>query len=230
VRRLAQHGQRSGTGDRGVQMDGRRLQQLVSTVGTLPRSRKQVGHLQPAGRRGQGVSSGRGGLFPAAVVWECCQGELREETVRECWGSAELLQRGYCPGCASSSQVCCEARRIIPLPGVPLNLGVLQHGGLVVLHPWQEAPIGGCFLPNVGVFYYNCCSYFGDPWRCAFHRINHRTTARLGWKGPLGLSPSPAMCWLPPSSDCPGPIHSLGRLQGWGTTALGSATASPPSE
>uniref|UniRef100_A0A8C9EZ12 Cytohesin 1 interacting protein n=1 Tax=Pavo cristatus TaxID=9049 RepID=A0A8C9EZ12_PAVCR len=42
LRRLAQHNQRSGTADRGVQMDSRRLQQLVSTVGTLPRSRKQL--------------------------------------------------------------------------------------------------------------------------------------------------------------------------------------------
>ncbi|XP_010712377.1 cytohesin-interacting protein isoform X2 [Meleagris gallopavo] len=42
LRRLAQHGQREGSGDRGVQMDSRRLQQLVSTVGTLPRGRKQL--------------------------------------------------------------------------------------------------------------------------------------------------------------------------------------------
>ncbi|NXJ06239.1 CYTIP protein, partial [Odontophorus gujanensis] len=42
LRRLAQQSQRAGGGERAVQMDSRRLQQLASTVGTLPRSRKQL--------------------------------------------------------------------------------------------------------------------------------------------------------------------------------------------
>lgn len=32
---------------------------------------------------------------------------------------------------------------------------------------------------------------------------------------------SPAICWLLPSSGCPGPRHSLRHLQGWGTHSLG---------
>jgi len=50
----------------------------------------------------------------------------------------------------------------------------------------------------------------------------------LGWVGRDVTAP--AVGWLLPGSGCPEPIHGLGHLQEWGTTAQGSsARASAPS-
>lgn len=55
----------------------------------------------------------------------------------------------------------------------------------------------------------------------------------VGWGGgglaaviPLQEKPEPqGWVWAgcPPSSGCPGPIHGIAHLQGWGSTALGSS-------
>ena len=59
---------------------------------------------------------------------------------------------------------------------------------------------------------------------------NHRLTGWLGWKGPQSPSSFNPRRGLgaPPAQAAQGPIHSLGHLQGWVPTALGSARASPP--
>ena len=61
-------------------------------------------------------------------------------------------------------------------------------------------------------------------------RANHRL---VGLEGIIEFQP-PALGWVPPtSSGCPGPIHGLGHLQGWGThSSLGSLlmVSSKPAE
>lgn len=109
----------------GPQMDSRRLQHLASTVGTLPRGRKQVGHLAAhtalghelgchqhgvccsvplcrRGRRGLNRFWGCHEVFPAVTLQGALERRCGRRLTTGAWGPAELLQLVPCPGCLSS--------------------------------------------------------------------------------------------------------------------------------
>lgn len=102
----------------------------------------------------------------------------------------------------------------------------VEHCG--VLH----SVVAWCLL---AALLYPHCSELGSvctAWGCCWVVSENQNHGTVGLEGTLKITESQKPCrgLSPTSSGCPGPIHSLRHLQGWGTrTSQGSsARASPP--
>ena len=90
-------------------------------------------------------------------------------------------------------------------------------------------PYGLCSRPEQSLLEMSCPGPGSlQHWQIPEHKQqNHRIMLLLeGTSQPIAPPLPRAGC--PPSSGCPGSTHGLGHLQGWGSTALGTARAPPP--